>query len=261
MKWFFLICLTALLACSKQNKESLSDSNANVYIVNRDTVAIFISEEYGMVCNVWTKNRLRSSDLDLIKSISNKFNINDDKSIFFYLDSSLINDNSYYAHYTMGILKEKRQSNEQENKDFIKRDIKETIEYCKSNIKIETLNEAIVFLSKVDYLDEKMKKYADDRNLSNAIKTFKNKNFPIARKAYCDNAKNKLSQKNISVKLENKNIIFVGYMFANKSVVDATFKEISDEIKKFRFNRVSFQWYEGSDITYYDLKTKDDSDM
>lgn len=237
------------------NKNTTVDKN--IYIQYKDTIAIFLSKEPGKICNIWTKKELTKYDNDLIKNITTHFKIEYDNVIFFYLDSSIIGEDNYYAHFYRENLHSKKNNNIDNENNIIQ----ETIDYCKAQTSINTLNDAIVFLSKVDYLNERVNKHNDISKLKSVVRNYQKKYFPLARKAYVDNAKEKLWKKNIYVKLNGKNIIFTGYMFADNGTIDATYNEIRSELVKFRFKRVSFKWHDESNATYYDLDTKNDDDL
>lgn len=67
--------------------------------------------------------------------------------------------------------------------------------------------------------------------------------------------------KNIDVKLNGRNITFIGYMFVDNKVKKDTYEKIIDELTKLRFKRVSFQWYDGSETTYWNIDSKNDNEI
>ncbi len=94
-----------------------------------------------------------------------------------------------------------------------------------------------------------------------SLSSFQKINFPLARKMYYNNAKEKLWEKNIEVKLSGRDITFVGYMFADNATIKATYEEVRQELEDLRFKTVGFRWYEDGDRTYWKLSVKNDGDI
>lgn len=94
-----------------------------------------------------------------------------------------------------------------------------------------------------------------------SLSRFQKINFPLARKLYYNNAKEKLWEKNIEVKLIGRDITFEGYMFADNGTIKLTYEEIRKELEDLRFKTVGFRWYEGGDRTYWKLNVKNDGDI
>ena len=94
-----------------------------------------------------------------------------------------------------------------------------------------------------------------------ALSNFQKINFPLARKMYYNNAKEKLWEKNIEVKLSGRDITFIGYMFADNGTIKATYEEVRQELEDLRFKTVGFRWYEGGDGAYWKLNVKNDGDI
>lgn len=109
-----------------------------------------------------------------------------------------------------------------------------------------------ILLSEDSDLKERSKK---------SLHNFQKINFPLARKIYYNNAKEKLWEKNIEVKLNGRDITFEGYMFADNGTIKATYEEIRKELEDLRFKTVGFRWYEGGDRTYWKLNVKNDGDI
>ena len=94
-----------------------------------------------------------------------------------------------------------------------------------------------------------------------SLSSFQKINFPLARKMYYNNAKEKLWEKNIEVKLSGRDITFEGYMFADNGTIKATYEEIRKEVEDLRFETVGFRWYEGGGRTYWKLNVKNDGEI
>lgn len=50
-------------------------------------------------------------------------------------------------------------------------------------------------------------------------------------------------------------------MFVDNKVKKDTYEKIIDELTKLRFKRVSFQWYDGSETTYWNIDSKNDNEI
>lgn len=93
------------------------------------------------------------------------------------------------------------------------------------------------------------------------LSAFQKKYFPNARKVYYNHAKEELWEKNIDVKLSGRDIIFIGYMFADNGTIKETYLTIREEVERLRFKTVGFKWYEGDSRTYYELDSKSDNEI
>ena len=131
-------------------------------------------------------------------------------------------------------------------------------------IKINSIASIILFQDQIKK-GEKLLSECDDKSmcdkLRKALSAFQKKHFPLARKMYYNNAKEKLWEKNIEVKLSGRDITFEGYMFADNGTIKATYKEIRKELEDLRFKTVGFRWYEGGDRTYWKLNVKNDGEI
>lgn len=120
----------------------------------------------------------------------------------------------------------------------------------------------IVFLDKIDRAKNLLYECNKDtlkKKLNSVLISFQKKHFPKARKAYYQNAKNELWEKDIEVSISGKNLTFTGYMFVQNKVIKDTYSEIQEEISKLRFKTVGFRAFDGDDKTYWKLNAKDDS--
>jgi hypothetical protein len=78
--------------------------------------------------------------------------------------------------------------------------------------------------------------------------------FPRLRKLQGEFYDKKLWENDIDVSVSgprNTTIRFVGGLFAANSNIKAFAETANDTIRALRFARVEFQWYRGSDVTYY----------
>lgn len=258
----FCILLTGIfIATSSSNKDMANDQiekleskeiqDEKYYIVNGDTLAELLSVE-GTMSNIWTKKTYRKGDGDAVQFIVQHL-LPNKTGMTHFLFTEKIDDEYYYASYNNGILTI-RQSIVEKRED-LKSDIQNDIPF--TGIKFVTM-----FLAKLEDFSRKVDDYDDNsRTLRKELVKFQSKNFPKARKEYFKNAKERLWEKNIEVKLNGKNITFIGYMFVDNKVKKDTYTEIIDELTKLRFKRVSFQWYDGSDTTYWNIDSKNDNEI
>ncbi len=86
--------------------------------------------------------------------------------------------------------------------------------------------------------------------------------FPKYRKAYANEIKNKLWENNIKVSIQNKTLTLTGGTFAsNKNKKDA-FDVMHPIIKRYRFKRINFKWYEYDDeYTYWTIDSQSDNEI
>lgn len=87
------------------------------------------------------------------------------------------------------------------------------------------------------------------------------KYFPIYRRIYANDIKEKLWENDISVHFEGKTIRFVGSIFVNNKNKKDVQETVELKLKNLRFKYVIYQWYEGSSGTRYTLDSKNDTDL
>lgn len=241
----------------KPNKSSLNSSsprpaikNNIYYILDGDTIAELLSVE-NSASNIWTRRKYGKDEDILVQTIVNKLLPGQDNLTHFLFTEKIVDEN-YYASFNNGKLR-----------------FKYTPEQMIANIKEEMRTSIIhsdldfvnIFFAKLDKFKDNIKSLDTDGTLRKGLIEFQKKNFPKARSEYYKHVKNALWEKNIEVKLEGKNITYIGYMFVDNKVIKDTYETILPELKKLRFKRVSFKWAEGVKYTYWDIDSKDDKEI
>lgn len=265
-----LILFIISKSCKNNNKESENPKTSSIifnsngievknkfYIEDGDTLAEFLNAS-GTMAHIWTNKKYEKEDEGKVSKIINHILPNYSSMTYFLYQHKVdgVNENeNYYASYNNSILTIKKSAEEL---------IEEKIQSIKEPIEINNIGSIMLFLDKVDKYSSFYQSNKDNKRSSeirNHIINFQKKYFPIARKVYYENAKEKLWEKNIEVKLSGKNIKFIGYMFADNKTKKDTYKEIISELTNLRFKRVSFEWYDGSDTTYWDIDSKNDTEI
>lgn len=219
------------------------------YVVDGDTIAELLSVE-GTMSNIWTKKIYNSTDGVLVNALVNHL-IPDNSGLTHFLFKEKINDENYYAYYNNGKLTMRITPEEM---------VENIKEEMNTPISSSGLQFVTIFFAKLDNFNENVANYDKDGNLKKELVKFQTKNFPKARKEYFNHVKNALWEKDIEVKMNGKNITYIGHMFVRNEVIKDTYLEILPELKKLRFKRVSFTWYDGGDITYWDIDSKNDNE-
>ena len=223
--------------------------NNQYYIIDGDTIAELLSVE-GTMSNIWTKKTYNSTDGVLVSALVNHL-IPDNSGLTHFLFKEKINDESYYAYYNNGKLTMRITPEEM---------IENIKEEMNTPISSSGLQFVTIFFAKLDKFNENVANYDKDGNLKKELVKFQTKNFPKARKEYYEHVKNALWEKDIEGKMSGKNIPYIGHMFVRNKVIKDTYLEILPELKRLRFKRVSFTWYDGGDITYWDIDSKNDNE-
>lgn len=223
--------------------------NNQYYIIDGDTIAELLSVE-GTMSNIWTKKIYNSTDGVLVSALVNHL-IPDNSGFTHFLFKEKINDENYYAYYNNGKLTMRITPEEM---------IENIKEEMNTPISSSGLQFVTIFFAKLDKFNENVANYDKDGNLKKELVKFQTKNFPKARKEYFNHVKNALWEKDIEVKMSGKNITYIGHMFVRNKVIKDTYLEILPELKRLRFKRVSFTWYDGGDITYWDIDSKNDNE-
>lgn len=227
-----------------------------IYVERSDTIMLLSSESDG-IYNFYTNKKLTKKDTDLIKKAVKALNINDMKTAFLYEKKTDSPGEEYYGYYYNNgkAITIKASLNEK---------IESTIKDLNEGIKINSIAGIILFQDQIKKV-EKLLYECDDKSmcdkLQRALSAFQKRHFPLARKMYYNNAKEKLWEKNIEVKLSGRDITFEGYMFADNGTIKATYEEIRKELENLRFKTVGFRWYEGGDRTYWKLNVKNDGEI
>lgn len=231
-------------------------SSREIYVEGNDTI-MFLSSEHDGIYNFYTNKKLTKKDAGLIKNAVKALNMYDMKTAFLYDKKTNNPGEEYYGYYynngkTIAI------------KASLNENIESTIKDLNEGIKINSIAGIILFQDQIKR-GKKLLSECDDKSmcdkLRRALSTFQKKHFPLARKMYYNNAKEKLWEKNIEVKLIGRDITFEGYMFADNGTIKATYEKIREELEDLRFKTVGFRWYEGGDRTYWKLNVKNDGDI
>lgn len=225
--------------------------NGNTYIESGDTIT-FISNQ-GDIYDLYTNRQLYKNDINLLKRALNYIKAYDAKTVFLYLTNNT--GENYYASYN-GITIH--------NKTTAKEITTNIISELNSGMTLESKRNIIVFLDKIERAKNILNKSNDEslkKNLRTSLISFQKTYFPKARKAYYNNAKKQLWEKDIDVSMSGKNIVFTGYMFVKNQVIKDTYLEIKNEVSNLRFSTVGFRAFEGDDKTYWELNPKQDTEI
>lgn len=85
--------------------------------------------------------------------------------------------------------------------------------------------------------------------------------LPKMRKVWSDYARQELWEKNVKVKQNGTTLELQHYSFANNKNIKDALESLEGALKKLRFQRFQLRWYDGGDITYYDLKNPKDGEL
>lgn len=252
-----LILLSSISSCSKNN-------NVPFQIFNDGKLIASVFKNNNKEYHVWTKEELKDSKDAL--TIRNRLNIEKEFVTYFYSDSTL-DEGHYYASYQSLFRKNPIINSEKTPKQktvSLEHTAKDFISELNTSMNIDSKAGIISFLDIVNR-GKNLTGECGNEHLKNEIKsalvTFQKRCFPKARKAYYQNAKNELWEKDIDVSISGKDITFTGYMFVKNKVIKNTYLEIKDEISDLRFNTVGFRAFDGDDRTYWELNSKKDSEI
>lgn len=227
-----------------------------IYVENEDTIMLLSSEPDG-IYNFYTNKRLTKEDVSFIEKAIKALKINGMNTAFLYEEKTDNPGEEYYGYYY----------NNGKNiaiKASLNENIESTIKDLNEGIKINSIAGIILFQDQIKK-GKKLLSECDDKvtrdKLQRSLLAFQKKHFPLARKMYYNNAKEKLWEKNIEVKLSRRDITFIGYMFADNGTIKATYEEVRQELEDLRFKTVGFRWYEGGDGAYWKLNVKNDGDI
>jgi hypothetical protein len=241
---FLLLSITLLLvSCTSPRQKSQNPKVNQFYILDSDTIAELLHLDSSInSADILTKKKYNANDGFLVSAIARKLTpMMDDKLTYFLY--SMEDRDQWYASYHNGILT-----------------IKEPSKLELGGINKKGLDFVNVFLAKIDMAKEKLSKEHDE-NLRKELISFQKKNFPKARKEYYTHAKDQLWKKDIKVVMEGKTIKFFGYMFIRNKVIEDTFNELHEELKKLRFVKVHFGADDGINEYSYTIKSKKDGEI
>ena len=83
--------------------------------------------------------------------------------------------------------------------------------------------------------------------------------YPVLRRAYIKLIANKVWADNVIVRGKDRHIIYTSAMFASNGNIQTAYDGLAFDLRKLRFKRVSFPWYQGGNGYYYDLDVPSDS--
>jgi uncharacterized FlaG/YvyC family protein len=103
------------------------------------------------------------------------------------------------------------------------------------------------------------------KQLKSKVSAVQVKEYPILRKEYTKIVASKMWENNIEVSSDgagNKNLNFIGGIFANNKNKKDFQTQLHEVLTMFRFNQSRYRWYEGEDeYTYYTIYEGKDSDL
>ena len=150
----------------------------------------------------------------------------------------------------------------EENNNHIKR-LERIIElkdkaYCKSP------SDVLPFLTIVNETREILKIGPETELLEparKALKAFQIKNFPLARKQYYLNSKSELWKNDIEVSMSGKTIGYISFRYSLNEDKMFGYNSVKSELEQLRFKKVYFASVEGYDNAYWNISSKNDSDI
>ena len=83
--------------------------------------------------------------------------------------------------------------------------------------------------------------------------------YPVLRRAYIKLIANKVWADNVIVRGKDRHIIYTSAMFASNGNIQTAYDGLAFDLRKLRFKRVSFPWYQGGSGYYYDLDVPSDT--
>lgn len=243
MRIIYLIITTLILCSCGSSTKKVEPwlKPQKYYILDNDTIAELLSiDDSIQAADIRTWREYTKDDGFLVSAIIEKLIPDGQKRTYFL---HLHPNDQWYASYHNGILT-----------------VKEPSKLELGYINKKGLDFVNVFLAKIDMAREKLSKEHDE-NLRKELISFQKKNFPKARKEYYTHAKEQLWKKDIKVVVEGKTIKFFGYMFIRNKVIEDTFKELYEELKKLRFVKVHFGADDGINEYSYTIKSKKDGEI
>lgn len=132
------------------------------------------------------------------------------------------------------------------------------VEYCKSYYDIPS------FFKIIENTQSALKTCRDAKQIEivkNSLRAFQIKNFPLARECYYINAKKELWDKDIEVLMNGNTIKYISFRYILNEDKKYGYESVIEELKKLRFKKVGFGSIEGRDEAYWNINSKDDSDI
>lgn len=85
--------------------------------------------------------------------------------------------------------------------------------------------------------------------------------FPLLRKRYTEEMRQKLWEENVKVYSNGKTINFVGGIFANNKAIKQSYEAAYPQLIRYRFKRANFKYIEDYKYTFFAVGSKKDSDI
>lgn len=83
--------------------------------------------------------------------------------------------------------------------------------------------------------------------------------YPKLRKAFAEDAKDRLWEQNIDVQFYGKQLTLVGGIYASNKNIQESYQALSEALYELRFKKISFKWYEYDNGYYYTVESPIDS--
>jgi len=169
------------------------------------------------------------------------------------------------------IAEEEKVKKEEELQKQIQREINTLKNFDSSQYKtsVESISVELAFLPVwVDMINEAKESDSQELNnlseqLTQSVKQFQIKEFPVMRKEYGKLMNNVLWEHNIEVKVlgsYNSTIELIGGYFADNANIKEMQQEIQEMLTQLRFDRVNYKWYKyASEYQYYKLDSTADN--
>jgi hypothetical protein len=87
------------------------------------------------------------------------------------------------------------------------------------------------------------------------------KAYPVCRKAWAEEVRNKLWEHDIKVSYSGTAITLTGAYFASNANIKSTYEALSQKLYNLRFKRISFKWYEYDNAQYYTINSPKDNEV
>lgn len=224
-------------------------STPKEYIKGSDTIRIIglSSDSY----DLHTNRELNKSDIQLLKNALTYMDLNLDYTSFLYLKGKQGED--YYAS-SNGMSIHPKVTKETLNENLLSD--------LKSGMTITSKGNIIFFFDKIEKAKTAINNNSVNKEeMKKVLSQFQKLHFTKVRKAYYQNTKEELWEKDIEVELSGRSITFISYHFSANKVIKDTYLEIKDELTKLRFKIVAFKAFDGDDKTYWELDAKNDSEI
>ncbi len=141
-------------------------------------------------------------------------------------------------------------------------EIKITDEFQSWNhAEIAFTNAGIDYMVLVEHCEDYPQLKEDFSALKRRIINKQRKCFPEIRRKYIKWAGSQLRENDIEVYGNNTTITYVSSGFIYNDNVVGAYSAIESTLQQFRFKRANFKWSEYADYTYYNINSKEDSEL